>query len=172
MDHRISGRCGTVPYCQVCFIIYKKTSQDTIFSFYHYLRASGAQFQQKSEEPAPRSNNPDAVDSQKEQDDIALAIQMSLKEEEKKEKQSKVRFTTEVCYVGNSTRILITRILMRIINHMFPSKFWLHFVENFQVEIFVFKKCLGKIKPNILAFQIFRSLARFSNAGDYIGYRF
>merc|ERR1711944_318037 len=61
-----------------------------IVSFYHYLRASGAQFQQpKSEEAAPRSNNPDAVDSQKEQDDIALAIQMSLKEEEKKEKQSK-----------------------------------------------------------------------------------
>ena len=62
-----------------------------VFSFYHYLRASGAHFHQKSEEPAPRSNNPDAVDSQKEQDDIALAIQMSLKEEEdKKNKITKV----------------------------------------------------------------------------------
>ena len=59
------------------------------FSFYHYLRASGANFPQKTEPAAnARPANPDAVDSQKEADEIAIAIQRSLQEEEQKKKST------------------------------------------------------------------------------------
>lgn len=59
------------------------------FSFYHYLRASGAHFPQKTEPAAnARPANPDAVDSQKEADEIAIAIQRSLQEEEQKKKST------------------------------------------------------------------------------------
>ena len=55
-------------------------------SFYHYLRSAGAHFPDetaKSTTRRPVNTNPDAVDSQQEADDIALAIQRSLAEEQK-----------------------------------------------------------------------------------------
>merc|ERR1711962_911438 len=58
-----------------------------IVSFYHYLRSAGAHFPEEGERKRPVNTNPDAVDSQREADEIAMAIQMSLNEEKQKEKQ-------------------------------------------------------------------------------------
>ena len=59
-----------------------------IYSFYHYLRSAGAHFPaEEGEKRRPVNTNPDAVDSQREADEIAMAIQMSLNEEKQKEKQ-------------------------------------------------------------------------------------
>jgi len=59
-----------------------------IVSFYHYLRSAGAHFPaEEGEKRRPVNTNPDAVDSQREADEIAMAIQMSLNEEKQKEKQ-------------------------------------------------------------------------------------
>ena len=58
-----------------------------IYSFYHYLRSAGAHFPaEEGEKRRPVNTNPDAVDSQREADEIAMAIQMSLNEEKQKEK--------------------------------------------------------------------------------------
>jgi len=59
-----------------------------IVSFYHYLRSAGAHFPaEEGEKRRPVNTNPDAVDSQREADEIAMAIQMSLNEEKQKETQ-------------------------------------------------------------------------------------
>ena len=64
--------------------------KNEIFSFYHYLRSAGAHFPSEESKPQKRvSTNPDAVDSQQEADDIALAIQRSLAEEQKAKEVSK-----------------------------------------------------------------------------------
>ena len=57
-----------------------------VSSFYHYLRSAGAHFPIEEKAKTRAVNmNPDAVDSQQEADDIALAIQRSLTEEQAKE---------------------------------------------------------------------------------------
>ena len=66
----------------------KKSIFTIIYSFYHYLRSAGAHFPaEEGEKRRPVNTNPDAVDSQREADEIAMAIQMSLNEEKQKEKQ-------------------------------------------------------------------------------------
>ena len=65
-----------------------RTNFTTVYSFYHYLRSAGAHFPaEEGEKRRPVNTNPDAVDSQREADEIAMAIQMSLNEEKQKEKQ-------------------------------------------------------------------------------------
>ena len=81
---------------------YGKTYLTIIYSFYHYLRSAGAHFPaEEGEKRRPVNTNPDAVDSQREADEIAMAIQMSLNEEKQKEKQKQeqkqpVRFQTNI----------------------------------------------------------------------------
>merc|ERR1711953_90553 len=57
-----------------------------IVRFYHYLRSAGQHFPTEEEGKKSKVNtNPDAVDSQREADEIAIAIQRSLNEEKAKE---------------------------------------------------------------------------------------
>lgn len=67
-----------------------------VFSFYHFLRANGTHFPEPKSEKRPTSNNPDAVDSQKEADDLAIALQLSLQEEESKKQSAKVWFSNKI----------------------------------------------------------------------------
>ena len=81
---------------------YGKTYLTIIYSFYHYLRSAGAHFPaEEGEKRRPVNTNPDAVDSQREADEIAMAIQMSLNEEKQKEKHKQeqkqpVRFQANI----------------------------------------------------------------------------
>lgn len=70
-----------------------------IVSFYHYLRSAGAQFPaEESDKRRPINTNPDVVDSQREADEIAMAIQMSLNEEKEKKVQEKQPETPSLYY--------------------------------------------------------------------------
>ena len=89
MEQRIRKWSRALLDCQVTIleIHWFKCIYD-IYSFYHYLRSAGAHFPaEEGEKRRPVNTNPDAVDSQREADEIAMAIQMSLNEEKQKEKQ-------------------------------------------------------------------------------------
>ena len=66
-----------------------------VFSFYHFLRANRTHFPEPKSERRQMTTNPDAVDSQKEADDLALALQLSLQEEEAKKQTTKVLLMKE-----------------------------------------------------------------------------
>lgn len=69
-----------------------------IVSFYHFLRANGTHFPEPKTDKKSRNTNPDAVDNQKEADDIALALQLSMQDDEVRKNSSKTKQVQSLYY--------------------------------------------------------------------------